>query len=323
MPNAAPKAPIALFAFNRPGVLVRVLEKLSRCDDLDGGGVRKAFVFVDAPRDGRNEEERVEQVVSILRDFKRLHLPSLEIVRRDANFGLRRNIMDGVSSVLSTQGRAIVMEDDFLVGRFFLRYMDAALERYSDDGRIWCINAGRPRYVRVPMSYGEDVYLSSRNVCGDWSVWKDRWDAVDFDLRDWLEFKKGAGNLEKIDSVGIDVKEMLDAQYRGELNSWAVACTYHMVKNGMFAVEPRLALVKHIGYGDDSVHCGELDVVVSTAKYYDFMPHFPDRIVPDLRILSQLRYMAKCPLLAERIRRKILRTIWRIGPRHDEPIAVK
>ena len=322
MADAAPKAPVALFAFNRPGVLARVLEKLSRCDDLDGGGARKAFVFVDAPREGRNEEARVNQVVDILRDFKSSHLPQLEIVRRESNFGLRRNIREGISAVLTEFGRAVVMEDDFLVGKYFLQYMDAALERYVDDGRIWCINAGRPRYVSVPMSYKEDVYLSSRNICGNWGVWKDRWDAVDFDISDWQEFKSAPGNLERIDRTGIDVKWMMDAQYRGELNSWAVACTYHMVKNGLFAVEPRLALVKHIGYGDDSVHCGEEDVVVATAKYYDFMPQLPERIVPDERIMSQLKYMVKCPLKVERIRRKILRAIWRIGPCHDEPIAV-
>lgn len=323
MSDAVPKAPIALFAFNRPEVLGRVLVKLSRCDDLDCGGARSAFAFVDAPREGRQEEERVEQVVDVLRDFKSRYLPRLEIVRRETNFGLRRNIMDGVSSVLAAHGRAIVMEDDFLVGRYFLWYMDETLERYVDDGRIWCINAGRPRYVRVPTSYTEDVYLSSRNVCGNWGVWKDRWDAVDFDIGDWQEFKNGPGNLEKIDRTGIDVKWMLDAQYKGELNSWAVACTYHMAKKGLFAVEPRLALVKHIGYGDDSVHCGDEDVVVSTAKYYDFMPRLPERMVPDERILSQLRYMVKCPLLGERIRRKILRAIWKMGPRHDEPIVVK
>lgn len=322
MADAASIAPIALFAFNRPGVLRRVLEKLARCDDLAGNGARRAFAFVDAPREGRNEERRVGEVVDALCDFKSRCLPQLEIVRRETNFGLRRNIRDGVSAILTEYGRAIVMEDDFLVGKYFLRYMDAALERYADDNRIWCVNAGRSRFVRIPKAYGDDVYLSPRNICGNWGVWKDRWGAVDFDISDWLEFKNRPGNLEKIDRTGIDVKWMLDAQYSGELNSWAVACTYHMAKKGLFAVEPRLALVKHIGYGTDSVHCGEEDVVVSTAKYYDFMPKLPEHLVPDERIISQLRYMVKCPLLMERIRRKILRAIWRIGPRNDEPIPV-
>ena len=126
-------------------------------------------------------------------------------------------------------------------------------------------------------------------------------------------------NVERLDDIGIEMKWMLEEQYAGRLKAWDVQCVYHMVKNGLYAIEPRLALTKNIGFGTDCDHCSHPNVDISTAKYYDFRPQMPDGIEPDRRIYGAYRYGRVCPLLFERIKRKVNRLLWSIGPSNDEP----
>ena len=313
-------APLAIFAFNRPGTFEKVLDRLSKCDSLTGRGERVGYAFLDGAREGHAEDvEKIAVVRELIERFKRDHFPTLKIVVRPRNYGNTENMPQGISEVLDRHGRIIVVEDDILVSRCFLEYMDEALERYANDPRIWCINAWRNRLVKVPSTYRHDVYLTPRAMCWGWGTWKDRWAAVDFKMQDWPEFKAEAENIERLDDIGIEVKWMLDEQYAGKLKAWDVQCVYHMAKNGLYAVEPRLALTKNIGFGTDCDHCSHPNVDISTAKYYDFRPQIPDMISPDRRIYGGYRYGRVCPLLFERIKRKVRRLLWSIGPSNDEP----
>ena len=319
-------APLAIFAFNRTGTLEKVLASLARCENLTGGGRRACYVFIDGARtDGSHDDDvaKVEAVRGLVERFRTTHFPTLRIVTRACNLGTAANIRQGVSQMLDQEGRVVVVEDDILVSRFFLDYMDEALEKYNDDPRIWCVNGYHYRVLKVPRCYPYDVYLTPRHGAWGWGTWKDRWDAVDFTLADWPAFKREAGNMERVDRAGIDVKGMLDAQFAGTLGTWDVQCTYHIVKNGMWAVEPRLALTKNIGFGAGGIHCSFDDTLVSRARYYDFKPMLPslgELQSPPEKLSRQFPYMVISPFLGTRIVRKLQRCILRLGPRHDEAV---
>ena len=86
-------APIALFAYRRPEHLRRTLEALRRnaqARDTD------LHVFCDAPKD-EGALGGVEAVRRILRDLD--GFKSVNVVHRDRNFGLARNITEGVSEL--------------------------------------------------------------------------------------------------------------------------------------------------------------------------------------------------------------------------------
>lgn len=321
-------APLAIFAFVRPLTFEKVLASLARCDDLTCGGRRAGYVFLDGARtDGAHggDAAKVAAVRELAERFKAERFPSLEIITRARNLGNVPNMRQGISQVLDAHGRIVVVEDDVLVSRHFLQYMDEALDTYRDDLRIWCVNGYRNRLVKVPRRYPHDVYLIPRNGAWGWGTWKDRWDAVDFALSDWPAYRCVPGNLEKVDRAGVDVKRMLDAQHAGQLHAWDVQCTYHIVKNGLWAVEPRLSMTKNIGFGTDGAHCTGENVLVSRAKYYDFSPRLPSPAElqpPPDSLARQFPYMAACPFPVTRIVRKVKRLLWRIGPRNDSPVPM-
>lgn len=317
-------APIAIFAFNRVDTLRRVLSNLSQCVNLSGEGQRKGYAFVDGPRNAE-DKPKIAEVIAELEQFKKKQLPNLTVIEREKNLGNPVNMPSGIAMVLDLHGRAIIVEDDILVSKTFLSYMDSALEKYEEDDRIWCINAWRSRYVKLPCHYQYDVYLNPRNMCWGWGTWKDRWDAVDLSMSDWDEYRRDQKNLDKLEKSGIDLLPMLESQSRGCLKAWDVQCSYHMAKNGLFAVEPRYALTKNIGFGTVSDHCSGGNTAISHAKYFNFNP----RLVDFQTLYAQnglteglFRYAYQDPRLISRLIRKVQRIWWGIGSLHDEPIVM-
>lgn len=314
------RAPIALFAFNRLDTLQRTLECLSKCENLKTGG-RISYAFIDGPR--RDEDiPKIKKVRECIEQFRKCNFSRMEIIERETNFSNPKNMPLGISQVLENHGRIIVIEDDILVSRYFLSYMDEALDSYVNDPRIWCINAWRSRFIKIPSDYCYDVYLNNRNMCWGWGTWRDRWEAVDLSMPDYLTFKSRSENVEALNQAGIELIWMLDSQFKGELHAWDVQCSYHMIKNHLWAVEPRYALTKNIGFKTDCDHCSSSNTAITTARYYNFMPILSGALQPDERIVKQFKYAAIDPRLFARIYRKFLRILWGIGPEHNRPIDI-
>lgn len=315
--------PIVIFAFNRLNTLKRVLANILKCENLHGnGGGRKMYAFVDGPRND-GDIERTAQVRKLLEDFRSYYYSDLELVCRERNFGCEKNIPCGISQVLDIHGRAIVIEDDILVSRYFLNYMDKALELYESNPKIWCINAWRCRFVKLPHDFGHDVYLDNRNMCWGWGTWKDRFAAVDFTMADWKDFIARPGSADAVDAAGFGLRGMIERQYARQLNTWDVQCSYHMIKNGLWAVEPRLAMTKNIGScGGVHYQSANRDPTEAKIKYWDFNPCLEPEINPDERIVKQFRRAYFNPNIMVRAWRKLKRGLMRFAPDCTDPIPV-
>lgn len=301
------KTPVVVFAFNRAEQLQFVLKRLSLADEVLN---RDIIVYLDGDR-SEKDMPKTSAVLRVVEQFKRTELPNIEIRKREKNYGCQKNISGAITDVLAEYEKIIVVEDDVLVSKYFLRYMDAALEFYKEDKRIWGINGHQCPYMRIPKSYPYDIYLSPRNLCTGWGTWKDRWENVDLKIADYKEFLFDADNRLKLDSAGIDIKRMLDLHYVGNLNSWALPCTYYMVKNNMFVIEPRRSLTKNVGFGTESVHCSGDEEMWSHQKYYNFNPRLVKDIEPEPKIISRFKFVYNDPRLVHRVIRKIQRIIKR------------
>lgn len=316
-------APVTLFAFNRPDTFGRVLNNLAECENFAGdSGVRRSFyVFLDAPRND-NDVPRCETVRNLAEKFRKSYCPQLEIICRERNYGCAHNIPDGIRQILDKYGRTIIVEDDILVSRYFLSYMDDALEMFADRPEIFCINAWRTPMVKVPRRYRHDVYLNNRNMCWGWGTWKDRFVVVDFTLSDYNEFISDPKNVDAIDAAGVGLRRMLDRQLSGCLGTWDVQCSYHMIKNRMWAIEPRLAMTKNIGFGGGVHVKGRMFYRGDPAKYWNLKPKLEHDIEPNYEIVRQFRHAYFNPSICVRAWRKLCRTIKMFTPLHDEPIDI-
>lgn len=298
-------APIIQISYNRPNVLRETLSNLSCCYGVQNHDI---FAFVDGPRSD-SDVEKVTENISVLEDFKSSYLPRLTIIKRQFNLGGIQNMCQSISEILERYGKAIIIEDDILVARTFLQYANAGLKFYEKDKRIWAINGYLRSNMKIDSQYPYDIFLAPRHSAWGWATWKDRWDAVDFKLRDFEDFISNNHNQELFNICGCDMLPMLKAQFAGKLNAWDVQCTYHMVKNNLYVIRPRKSMTKNNGFGTNCEHCSQYVPEFAKQKYYNLLPGFIKDIQTDSGILSRFAGLQNQPCLIMRIMRRMVRAI--------------
>lgn len=294
-PTGCKLAPIAIFAFNRPDSLTRLLDSLSK-NKLYAESPK--YIFIDGPRDERDTPQ-VEHVAKIAGQH------GLNIVRSSRNLGLARNIIGGISRILELYDRVIVVEDDLYCAPSFLLYMNQALEFYKQAPAILSI-CGYGLKIKRPGNYSGDVYLSNRSSSWGWGTWADRWAEIDWDIPDWQQLKKKPGIKSGFNRGGSDMYGMLDDYKKGRNNSWAIRFCFHQFRYGLYSVHPFLSLVANEGYGTSATNCRQkysrFKVDMNLSEDISF--NLTDNISPDNRILRRLRSYHSIPIrIYSRLRR--------------------
>ena len=112
------KSPIIIFAFNRIDILKQMIESL-----LDNKEVKDSdlFVFVDGAR-CKEEEKKVIIVQSYLKSIS--GFKHIEYFFAKENKGLGQSIIDGVSQIINKYGKAIILEDDLILSKNFLSFIN-------------------------------------------------------------------------------------------------------------------------------------------------------------------------------------------------------
>ena len=272
------KSPVLVVAFNRPLMLAETLSNLARCDSVSS---RDICLYVDGPRNS-GDEAKVEGVIDVAKKWGK----GLRIIRRETNLGGVPNMISAVSEMLAVYGKTIVVEDDILVSKTFLSFMDEALDMYEDNPKIWAVNGYLDPKMRVPSQYKRDCFLAPRHSAWGWGTWKDRWESVDFKIMDWGEMRQDEAFLRELRIAGDDVVKMLEAEAKGTLNAWDVQCTYYMRKHGLYTLRPCLTLTKNNGFGTECEHCSLPSSRYSKQKYYNFRPRLDHAPTIDAEVLA-------------------------------------
>ena len=127
--------PIVLFTYKRLAVTRQVLKALKENPEVSSS---ELIIFSDGPKaesDGREVEE-VRQFLSTIEGFR-----SVQLRFRDKNFGLARSFISGITEILQIYEAAIILEDDNLVSRSFLSYMNDSINYYRGNPRVSCVSA--------------------------------------------------------------------------------------------------------------------------------------------------------------------------------------
>lgn len=240
-------APIILFVYNRLEHTQRTIDNLKKNYLSDESEI---FIFSDGPKNESDAENvlKVREYLKTVNGFK-----SINFINSHENKGLAKSVIDGVSKIIDKYGKVIVLEDDLVTSKYFLKYMNEALDLYQNNMNIWSISGYTPN-IDIPESYEEEVYLIKRGASWGWATWKDRWDMNDWEIKDYFEFKKNKKMKKEFNLAGDDMSPMLDDQMEGRINSWAIRWVYNQFKNNMWTVYPTKSLVKNIGNDLSGTH---------------------------------------------------------------------
>lgn len=234
-------APVCIFTYNRLDVLQETIESLKK---NMGAEETSVYIYSDGARGEKdiNDVNDVRKYINTIREgFK-----SVSIIESPNNKGLAKSVIDGVTEVINRHKKIIVLEDDLVLSSNFLVYMNAALDTYEKEERVFSVTG----YSKPIKGIKDDVYFTKRSSSLGWGSWLDRWEKIDWEVKDFNEFISSRSLQKAFNQMGSDMTHMLRKQMDGKINSWAIRWCYHQYKYDLFSVHPTTSKVLHIGNDD-------------------------------------------------------------------------
>ena len=243
-------APIVIFAFNRPDHLRRTLEALARNPLADRS---RLIAFSDGARPARaGEAERVAAVRAVLRE--RAWCGEVEIVEAPENCGLAKSIRSGVSKVLESAERVIVLEDDQETSPGFLTYLNEALERYENEPRVMAVSAYLPA-LREAGQLPQTFFLPTATSSG-WATWRRAWAQQEPEARVLARRIRESGRKREFNLDGAyNFYRQLQLNITGQIRTWAVQWYASIFVNHGLTLYPHRSLVRNFGHDGSGTHC--------------------------------------------------------------------
>lgn len=275
------KSPIIVFAFNRLDSLSSTIKSLKENPEAKESDL---YVFVDGPRKHKPDEKykvsKVQEYVRGISGFKTVNYTfSIE------NKGLATSIIEGVTQVIDRYGKVIVVEDDLVVSKSFLRFMNQMLQAFEKDDRIFQISGFS---TKITHRIEGDIYLNGRAQSWTWGTWKDRWEQIDWEVEDFPELSSNRTLRKSFNSHGSDLFGMMKRFKEGKISSWYIRFCYAMHKKGKYTVCPAKSLVRNDGFSSEGTHCNNYNrykIIFNKEHVEDFI--IPNDLKPSPVILKE------------------------------------
>lgn len=302
--NKESPAPVVIFCYLRKDHLKKTLDKLSQNILAERTDV---YVFSD----GAKTEKQNSKIIEI-RDFlkeydKKNKFAKFLVIESNQNKGLADSIIFGVSQIIKQYGKIIVLEDDLVTSKYFLKFMNDSLTKYRANKKIWNISGYTPSLNLEELK--EMYFFSKRPWSWGWATWLDRWQKVDWDLKDFEEFIKDKNKVKKFTECGQDLLEMLIAQKqrRQYINSWYIRLAYNQFKYDGLTLYSKESLIKNIGIDGSGTHSTKGNSVrwqVELKNTYDSneLPDL-DNLNSDERISSEFKKIKKIDYIKGKLMR--------------------
>lgn len=211
-------------------------------------------IFCDGPR-GAMDLDSVAQVRSMAHRWAATNaFKSVSVVERSSNLGLSRSVISGVSEVLATSETIIVIEDDLVVSRDFLTFMNDALETYRDHNSVISVHGFT---MNVDIDLPQSFFIRGAD-CWGWATWRRGWRLFETDAQVLLDRLDSSGREKDFDFDGsFPYRAMLQEQLAGKVDSWAIRWYASAYLANKLTLYPGRSLVRNIGQegsGTHSVH---------------------------------------------------------------------
>lgn len=275
------KAPIVLFVYNRLEHTKKTIEALKK---NYGASDSILYIYSDGPKENSViEVNKVRDYIQKVTGFK-----EIQIVLREKNLGLAASVIAGVTEVLNQYGRVIVLEDDLVTTKYFLNYMNEALQRYEQTPKVFAVTGYS--YFAKGNKYLPETYFAHLTESWTWATWKERWDYFDPEAKGWkklLEDKKMRKDFDYDNCFGFS--QMLYQQMEEKsIDSWAVRWAYSVFRQHGLTLYVNRPLCVNIGFDGSGVHCGTSDREEKIELYEGEVQFWPDKVLEEPETRKQI-----------------------------------
>ena len=294
-------APILLFVYNRPEHTRRCIESLQKNSLASESTL---FIYADGAKDC-NRQEAVNDVRNYIRTIQ--GFKQITLIERNENWGLARNIIDGVTTQVNQYGKVIVLEDDLVVAPYFLAFMNDALEVYKNEPKVGHIQACD--FTQDPSL--PDTFLIKWTGSWGWATWDRAWKHFNPNGKELLQELEKRNLTRTFDFNGkYGFTRMLRRQIEGKNNSWAIRWNASLFLKDILSLNVGRSLVQNEGFDGSGTNCGGGELYASHL-YLDPLPVTPISPIEENREARKafMRYYARTNSFWAKAIRRIKRTL--------------
>lgn len=243
--------PVLIFSYIRLEHLKNLLRSL---EDNPGFYESPLFFFCDYAR----QEADLDEMHKVRDYVDKYNHPLKKIIKSKYNKGLSASIIDGVGYVLKENKAVIVLEDDLVVSKSFIKYMNTALNYYSDDQIVMQVSGYN---YPAGFSSDNDVFFLPLTTSWGWGTWSRAWSFMSIDED---------GVKDRLNSLSWRYRFDLDFSYPssytlrsrlcGKNNSWAIFWYYTVFQLNGLVLYPKNSMVNNNGFDGSGTHCGDQEI---------------------------------------------------------------
>tara|TARA_X000000950_G_scaffold286663_1_gene396256 strand:+ start:4456 stop:5376 length:921 start_codon:yes stop_codon:yes gene_type:complete len=233
-------APVIIFAYNRFNLLkntISHLKKNLRATDTN------IFIFIDGPKNVNDtiQIDKINKYLLTLNGFK-----TIKILNNKINLGLKKSILDGINYIFKKYEKIIVLEDDIQTSKYFLEFINRALDMYKDEESVCQVSGYSYLEKYFKNNNNTSSYFLKGGDCLAWGTWKRAWKIYEDDsIKLYNKIKKN-GLIREFDRQGSsnfsnDLKSNSQNQ-----KSWAINWYASTFLLNMYTLYPLKSLALHI-----------------------------------------------------------------------------
>lgn len=245
-------APVLIATLNRYEHFKKCIESLSKCKYADKTDLYIAF---DYPLNESHWAgyKKIEGYLAQIKGFK-----TVIIIKRDVNYGVRKNYNEARNTIFNNYDRIIISEDDNVFSIDFLSFVNKGLDIYKDRKDIFSIN-GYNYPIIIPRNYKNDIYVWRGFSAWGYGTWKEKWEKVDWNYSGLKAFLENKQNLKKLNGIAeCYVPALRRILETGYVTGDTLIC-YHQIINNMLSVYPVVSRVRNIGHDGSGINCSYME----------------------------------------------------------------
>lgn len=265
-------APIVLYTYNRFDHTERTIAALKKNTLAFESDL---IIFSDGYQNEFDKLKvlKVREYIKNISGFK-----SLRIIERNENYGLAKSIVSGVSEVLKSYDKIIVLEDDLITHPQFLEYMNTALDLYKESKDVFSITGFSHLKANSESKVNETCFLKITSTWS-WATWADKW----FFFNDKIEHSEILINNRKLRKAfnydnSYPYYKMLKNRYNGKIKSWGIIWYWNVFKNNGLTLYPSKTLVDQIGFDGSGQNARNYNMEDNNIKDTIYEFNFPVKI---------------------------------------------
>lgn len=255
-------SPIVLFVYNRPDHTQKTLDALAQ-NELAKDSI--LYVFCDGAKSNssQNQLEKINETREIIRVGKQKitegkgNFKEILITEQTQNIGLADSILSGVTQIIKKYGKIIVLEDDIVTSKGFLKFMNESLEVYEKQKKVMHISGYMfPADLENAIPNDEQTFFYRSPSCWGWATWERAWSKINTDTEFLLSELQSKKLLNEFDlDRTYQFSKQLELNITGKIKTWAVKWYASVFLQNGLCLHPKHSLVQNIGTdntGDNS-----------------------------------------------------------------------